>query len=218
MTHIIVDFEMAPIEKQYLTRKSYCRSEIIEIGAVAADDEGNEIDSFKAYIKPEYCATLPVHIVNLTGIDYDRDLKDALPFIPVVSDFIKWCSDFGEFTVYSWSLSDYYQLSDEMGFKGLEDTEITDYMFDNWVDFQDDFCYIADSEKQISLENAIIMSGIKFEGQMHDALSDARNTALLFKLSLNQDDLIDRIESYKKKISSTETLTYTLADVIKTEQ
>ena len=70
MIYVFVDFEMNMIDSEYKKEKKICKSEIIEIGAVKLDEDYNEIDSFKSYVKPAY-GTMASRIIKLTGITDD---------------------------------------------------------------------------------------------------------------------------------------------------
>lgn len=63
-------------------------SEIIQIGALKIDEEGNEIARFNRFIKPN-CKKIPKKIVELTGIT-DDDVKDADPASVVMRDFLQF--------------------------------------------------------------------------------------------------------------------------------
>ena len=65
MIYVFVDFEMNMIDSEYKKEKKICKSEIIEIGAVKLDEDYNEIDSFKSYVKPAY-GTMASRIIKLT--------------------------------------------------------------------------------------------------------------------------------------------------------
>lgn len=54
-----------------------------------------------------------------------------------------------------------------------------------WQDFQRTIDDYLGFERQISLQKALELAGIDFNGHAHDALDDARNTARL--LSVYQD-------------------------------
>ena len=68
MKYIVLDLEMNPIHKDYKEQKKICRSEIIQIGAIALDDDFQETDSFLTYVKPQYNDIITEVIQNLTGI------------------------------------------------------------------------------------------------------------------------------------------------------
>ena len=58
---------------------------------------------------------------------------------------------------------------------------------ENWYDFQKEYTDKLGLERIMSLEKASYYAGIEFEGRMHDALCDAKNTAELFAIVRNEE-------------------------------
>ena len=68
MKYVVVDLEMNPLSKEYVEERKQCRSEVIQIGAVALDERYQEIGSFKTLVKPQYNSVIVPKIKKLTGI------------------------------------------------------------------------------------------------------------------------------------------------------
>ena len=49
---------MNPIGRDQKEARRICKGEIIEIGAVKIDEDGNEISSYKEYVLPEYTTAM----------------------------------------------------------------------------------------------------------------------------------------------------------------
>lgn len=178
MIYVFVDFEMNMIDSEYKKEKKICKSEIIEIGAVKLDEDYNEIDSFKSYVKPAY-GTMASRIIKLTGITDDM-VEDAPSYAFAMGSFIEWCADAD--VIYAWSENDLRQLRKEARLKeythpGLES------IISRWKDFQKEYAKLIGTSRRISLSDAVFYLGENFQGAEHDALWDARNTAEVFKLS-----------------------------------
>ena len=109
MIYVFVDFEMNMIDSEYKKEKKICKSEIIEIGAVKLDEEYNELDSFKSYVKPAY-GTMASRIIKLTGITDDM-VENAPSYAFAMGSFIEWCADAD--VIYAWSENDLRQLRKE---------------------------------------------------------------------------------------------------------
>lgn len=200
MKHIFVDFEMHPISKAYQAERTICQREIIEFGAVMLDENFNEISSFKEYVNPEYVKEIYKKISILTGITKER-LVGASRFNKVFTSFVTWCNSVdNEFVVYTWSDSDFEQITKEMKLKNTYVSDDVNKVLDNWVDFQKDYCELVKADKLISLEKALNSIGQYFVGDMHDALWDARNTADLFTVTRDQDTFFDMLLSVKSLI------------------
>lgn len=185
MNHIVVDLEMNTIGKKHPAR-AICHREIIEIGAVLIDENLTEIASFRTYVKPECNDKINPEVEKLTGISYAM-VENAPVFAEAFHMFTDWCLGIGkEFVIHAWSTSDYTQIKQEMRLKnynpGKEEERITEIP---WQDFQFTIDEYLGFERQISLQKALELAGIDFNGHAHDALDDARNTARL--LSVYQD-------------------------------
>jgi len=187
MKHIVVDLEMNTIRPKNEVRR-ICTNETIEIGAVMLDENLHEITSFKTYVKPEYNDSIAPKIRKITGIT-DEMVQDAPTFQEAFRMFSEWCAGSGEeFTIYTWSDSDYKQISKEMILKEYAMNEVESTMMSNpWSDFQKEFDTHIGFERQLSLKFALEMAGIDFEGKEHDALDDARNTAELLHVFKDED-------------------------------
>ena len=78
----------------------------------------------------------------------------------------------------SWSMTDRDQMFGEMTAKNLH-FDILSEKFENWIDCQIMFGKKMDTERRYSLEEALIATDIFTEGDPHNALVDAHNTAML---------------------------------------
>ena len=207
MRYVFVDFEMNLIDSEHKQEKKICKSEIIENGAVKLDDEYNEIDSFKSYVKPAY-GNMASRIIKLTGIT-DEMLETAPSYEDAVGRFIEWCADAD--VIYAWSENDLRQLRGETRLKQYTHPEL-ERVFAKWQDFQKEYARMIGTSRRISLSDAVFYLGENFQGAEHDALWDARNTAEVFKLSKDEENffriMAPVIDVYKPK----KKLTYSLSD------
>ncbi len=200
MQHIFVDLEMHPIDRRYSSERSIIRNEIIEFGAVMLDDDLNEISTFKEFVKPELMFRMKEKIKVLTGIT-QAQLASADKFSVVLQEFMDWCKSMGEdFRIYAWSENDLEQIQGELKIKQVEITPEIQQLMDNWEDFQKEYCQIVKAESRINLEKALNCVGIIFDGKMHDALWDARNTAQLYKESRDRDAFLKCHEAIRSRI------------------
>ena len=138
MRKVFVDLEMCPIPKEYAAEKEICKLETIEIGAVMLDEEGEEIASFKEYIKPTYATEIPRNIEKLTGIHYGM-VQGAGTFREVLQRFTHWCGEM-DYIIFSWSDNDLLQILQETALKEIADTPQLSYMYHHWKDFQQEYC------------------------------------------------------------------------------
>lgn len=199
MKHIFVDFEMQRLDKSFKTERAICKQEIIEIGAVMLDDDYNEISTFKRYVKPDFSKHISRNITELTGIT-DNYLFCCKRINVEIEAFAEWCLSFGEeIKVYAWSENDLKQINKEFELKNLFFSPNMRKIVDNWVDLQAEYDKEIGAARPTSLTRALESIGIYFQGHMHDALDDSRNTATIFiKLSDPEEfhESVDYIHNY----------------------
>ena len=168
MKYMVIDFEMNPLGGEYEAEKEICGDEIIQIGAVALDEKYMEISSFTTLIKPQLNSRIERRIEKLTGIK--TEMVDTAPcFREALETFFLWCD------------SDREQFYKELLLKKINLTKHQEEMISCWYDFQKEYGEKLGLERLVSLKDALMYAGIDAEGRQHDALFDARNTAVLFK-------------------------------------
>lgn len=186
MKYIVVDFEMNPVAKEYKEEKQISKMEIIEIGAVIMDESFLILGEFKTLVKPMFNSEIYKKYATLTGISTQM-VAGAPTFTTAYEMFVNWCESYGdEYEIYAWSENDSLQLLAEMEQKKYRN-EAKKEILNHWYDFQKEYMEKLGLERIMSLEKALDYAGLSFEGQMHDALCDARNTAELFAIVRNEE-------------------------------
>ena len=209
MRRIFVDLEMHPILKIY-EGPGVWRQETIEIGAVMLDEDLEEIGSFKEYVKPAFSDKVYGRIRKLTGITAEM-LADADGFEAVLMRFCEWCGS-SDYIIYSWSDSDIWQIIEECRMKGITCNEKLRYMLNHWKDFQPEFSQMLQMEHVIALDKAVELGGLDFAGRAHDGLTDARNTANLYRQTSDQgSEEFARLR--RNLVEAKESCTFTLGEV-----
>lgn len=217
MNAVFVDFEMNPISRNHKEERRICKGEIIEIGAVKINESGEEIASYKEYVRPEYATEMNMTCQELTGITMDM-LAGAPHFTQAFAHFLTWCRDTNEndYEMYAWSENDWRQLTSEMRLKNIDmNEENVRWMLDHWQNFQQIYCNLLGFDKVISLDKAVSTLGETFDGQMHDALWDARNTSKLYVLSKKKDEFRNIMQPIIDATKPAEPLTFSLADAFR---
>ena len=144
--------------------------------------EFQEIDHFKTYVRPQYSEKIEKHITKLTEITTEM-VSDAPVFEVAIIKFFEWCKgQHDELEIAQWSEGDLTQILQEMQLKQVTLDEQSQKLLVNWCDLQKECGDKLHLENAISLKNATSLAGIEFGGKEHDALDDARNTALLMKI------------------------------------
>ena len=181
--YAIVDLEMCNVPRSARKEEYHSRSEIIQIGAVLLDEKYEICDRFVTFVHPQY-GVIDNFIRNLTGIT-QKDTADAPLLEEALKAFAAWLPE--DAVLVSWSESDEYQVRRELELKGLEIDGLAPYL-DNWIDCQQTFADKMDTDRCYNLTEALSVAGIIYDDGAHDALVDAKNTALLFaKMSLEPD-------------------------------
>lgn len=195
MKYAVVDLEMCQVPKLY--RKGYRYSlETIQIGAVLMDETYNIVDSFMTYVKPEY-GMIMTPIQKLTGIT-KKDVANAPVMKEALQAFAEWLPE--DVTLVAWSDSDQLQIQrerecKEITFDGIEKLD------GEWIDCQKTFSEIIRNPKQYNLVEAMNLSDIDYDEDIHDGLVDARNTALLFR-KMQTEEVFQFNKYYKMMIDA----------------
>ena len=193
MIDIFLDFEMNPVSRRKYPKQAKILSrEIIQIGAVAVEDETfREVSSYRELVKPDFNDRIPKQYEDLTGIS-TAQVAQADHFDRAFPDFVAWCMSFhDELSLYAWSGSDLAQVTREIVAKQIPITEEMQYLFCYWFDFQMRFERMLGLRQSLALHKALDYGGIGFEGRMHDALVDARNTAKLFEAARDEKKFLE---------------------------
>lgn len=187
MEYIIVDLEMNPLGKEFRDEREICKNEVIEFGAVALDENFNEIDNFMCLVKPQFNNKVERKIEKLTGITTEM-VSGGVRFEEALKEFAEWCSKSSQNAqIIQWSESDYEQIRKEMLLKGITSSPDQNDTFHTWYDFQKEVGEMLGLERKVSLHDALMYAGVDFKGKEHDALYDARNTAALLEIVRTQE-------------------------------
>lgn len=182
MKYVVVDLEMNRIAGRYKDIRMVCEKEVIQIGAVMLDENYREIDYFSILVKPAYNDEISASVEKLTGICFSK-LYDKPEFSEAVGQFFAWCLRAGDTVqMIQWSRSDYEQFVREMMIKDDRTNRKSILMSTPWVNIQKEYMEKIGLEKDPSLETALSYADIDFEGSAHDALNDARNTAVILRI------------------------------------
>ena len=131
--NVVIDIEMCVVQKEYQWKDYPYEHEIIQIGAVMMD-EGYEItDEFSTYVCPQY-GRIDHFIQELTGIG-DKEIMEAPSLEEALDHMISWLSGY-EVTFYSWSRTDYVQITREIQTKGMDEEKLAVLLDkEHWVDY-----------------------------------------------------------------------------------
>ena len=180
--YAVVDLEMCRVHDPEAAAFQY-KNELIQIGAVLLDEDYEIIDSFMTHCAPRF-GHVDAYIERLTGIS-PADTANAPSTEDALAAFTAWLLEDAELV--SWSDNDELQIRRELEFKEIDLPELEDYL-DTWIDCQQTFAELMDNDRQYRLSEALIIADIDSDDGAHDALIDARNTAMLFKKMETEPD------------------------------
>ena len=173
--YVIYDLEMCRVPRGEKREQFGYRQELIQIGAVLLDENYDMIDTFMSFVKPRF-GELDEFIQKLTGIK-PEDTQCAPSTEEALEHFTKWMPE--DAVMVSWSENDPYQLYHEIDGKEIDIPRLEDLLEDS-IDCQYEFEEKLHSSRTYSLSEALSITGLDCDEHIHDALSDAKNTALLF--------------------------------------
>lgn len=175
MNYIVYDLEATCWETEQEKRGR--KQEIIEIGALKIDEEGETVSKFEAFVRPVAHPMLSDFCKNLTTIS-QIDVNKARPYPEVIEDFLDWIgyTDGEEYLLCSWGFFDRKMLiknSEQHGMNG------------EWakahISLKHQYPRIKGIRMAIGLKRALDREGFEFEGEQHRGIDDAINLAKIFK-------------------------------------
>ena len=183
--YVVFDLEMCRVPRGIKREIFQASKELIQIGAVELDESYQVTRTFTTYVKPEF-GEVDARIQKLTGItpqdtQYAPLAKDAL------RNFFEWLPC--DAVLITWSENDVNQIDDELYFKEIDLPGFYEYL-DGYVDCQVLFSEKMNRDKQYNLKEALTIANIDFDEDVHDALVDAQNTALLFAKIQTEETLV----------------------------
>lgn len=173
MHYIVLDMEwnQAITYSEMVKDPVFLTGEIIQIGAVKLDSQFNAIDSFNGRIVPQYYTHLHPHVAEVTKLS-QQDLCKGQLFPEVFSSFCDWCGS--DFSFLIWGTEDLRILR-----KNMELFDIDTSFMPNCFNLQNIFAQqVTKDTRQYALFKALAyFKETSFDA--HDALNDAKSTALL---------------------------------------
>lgn len=158
--------------------------EIIEIGAIKLNEEGNMVGEFSKLIKPQVFHEMH-HITSKLIHLQMQELETGRPFPEVAREFFDWCGEDSMFC--TWGPLDLTELQKNMKFYQMPPLCEKPIAF---YDVQKLFSIAYEDRKsRRSLEYAVDFLGIEKDIPFHRAFSDAYYTAKVFARLQKQDVL-----------------------------
>lgn len=208
-----MEFNLRAIEKK--GKEYQVPTEVIQIGAVKLDENLNPAGEFSCYVRPQMRG-ISDYCTEITGIT-DEQVADASPFRQSITQFLDWIGDdISQTYIYTWSNADLGMIKKECRNKKIEIDRLNK-LCDHWVDYQKKFGDALGYPVSLSLENALLSMDIVFEGQAHDALVDAKNTAKLIQAAESEKACKKKMEAFRFFFEKKEQVFPTLGEVFQKE-
>ena len=145
--------------------------EIIEIGAVKLNEEGDELGRFERFIRPVVQPQLSDFCQKLTSITQVM-VNQARPFVEVLPDFQDWIDLDEDYLLCSWGFFDQKILA-----KNCELHDFDASWTKSHISVKHQYPRIKGLRNAIGLRNAVEREGFEFEGTHHRGIDDALNLA-----------------------------------------
>ena len=146
------------------------RGEIIQIGAVRVDENGDVLDTFEMTLRPRIFRKLHWRIAEVTGLS-QGDLEAGVPIAEGLRRFQKWAGPDAEFA--EWGLDDVPVLKQNLFLYNMDESWPS-----RWYDLQQIFLknFPRGEGEGLTLESVVDRLGIPKEEPFHNALDDALYT------------------------------------------
>ena len=214
MKYIVIDLEMNPLPQKFKKERKICKNEIIQIGAVCLNENLQEVNHFMTYVHPGFSNEISVFIQDLTHITTGM-VQGAPRFPQAIQMFFQWCYCLDdELHFLQWSDTDYLQICKEMKLNRYIVRDIEkNFMDTEWTDLQVKFGERLGKERLTSLSEALMLMGMDFKGHQHNALTDARNEAEVWRILHDPKECDAKLGIAMEAMQDTP-LAFTIADAI----
>lgn len=171
--YLVIDLEMTCEEPR---PKGY-KPEIIEIGIVKVDLDGNVKSREQILVKPTH-NTISDFCTELTGHTFENLKRNGIPLESAFNKIKKLGSRNKK--IIAWG-EDWKQFEMEADWKGLENPLSGRYLNLSML-----HSVLHRTVHKTALEDAIEYYGVEKVGKLHSGVDDAHNTALVFKAMLDK--------------------------------
>lgn len=153
---------------------------IVEIGAVRLDERLNITDEYETLVDGRPMTDLVIGIHGITA----EMLEGKPKFQEARRPFEDWCEQFKPYALFSWSDFDQVTLRDEYRRNNIKYRH-PGHAFDLKSVVWWEILKHGYPSRQLPVDRALSILGIKFEGRRHRALPDARMEAKLLQFVAN---------------------------------
>ena len=192
MNYIVFDLEWNQSSTGKAAEVENLPFEIIEIGAVKLDENGETLQEFSRLIRPVVYREMNQITGELVHLQM-KELEKEKAFPEVIHDFLDWCGT-EPFLFCTWGSLDLTELQRNMAFYHMEALSEGPIAF---LDVQKLFSLAyEDGKSRRTLEYGVDMMGIEKDLPFHRAFSDAYYTARILALIVEQHKEVLQYVSY----------------------
>ena len=149
--------------------------EIIELGCVLCDENGDVVDEFDTFVKPIVNTKLTDFCKELTHITQE-DVDNAPYFKSAMLQMLAWIGDRKPYIFCSWGAYDLHQIMQDCARHGIAYP-----LGDRHINLKNVYAKIK-GLKRHGIANTIKNLGWEWIGKLHRGRDDARNMARVLKL------------------------------------
>lgn len=185
MKYIVMDLEWNQSNTGKETEKEQIPFEIIEIGAIKLNEQGEMLGEFSQLIKPVVYHEMHRITSQLIHMQM-QELERGRPFAQVAGEFLDWCGE--EYLFCTWGGADLTEFQRNMRYHEM--TPLSDGPI-CYLDIQKLFSIAyEDGKSRRALESAVDYLEIKKDIPFHRAFSDAYYTAAVLKKILQEESAV----------------------------
>lgn len=204
VNYIVLDLEWNQSSAPHAVKKAALTFEIIEIGAVKLDGQGQELDHFQEFVYPKVYDRIHYMTKEVTKLTMKELKLNGKPFKEVMEAFIKWCGT--DYRFCTWGDMDLTELQNNCDYykmKGLFDKPLYYYDLQKLFSLQ-----YEDGKSRRNLKSAVEYFELPELQAFHGAYSDACYTAKIFqKLDMERFGRFLSVDYHSIPLSKEEEIT-----------
>lgn len=201
MNYIILDLEWNQSARGKKYEKKDIPFEIIQMGAVKLNEQGETLETFNCVIRPVVYKKLHSAVKEVVALS-DQELKTGVSFSEAFMQLMRFCGN--EYIFCTWGSQDLWQLQQNMQYYKIENAfpKVMKY-----YDVQKLFSIVfEDGKLRRTVEHGVDVLEIEKDLLFHSAINDALYVAEIFRKLLCNQEAMERVsvDYYKPPLNKKE--------------
>jgi inhibitor of KinA sporulation pathway (predicted exonuclease) len=171
MNYIVLDLEATCWKDRSLKKTN----EIIEIGALKFDAQGDFVNEFAEFVRPKLNPVLSDFCTQLTSITQEQ-VASAEDYPAVLQRFWDWIDLQEPFVLCSWGFYDKKQFKQDCQLHDLDTQWLRRH-----ISVKHQYAKLKGLRKPLGMGGALRKEGFQLDGTHHRGIDDARNIAKVFQ-------------------------------------